>query len=110
MGPVRLPFNGTDAGFNEANDATKYLQIFHPMAGGTQKDTILYVGVVFSVPLGTGVVKLGVPKLAGGTVEQEFDQAANVAQMIAVPFTEDGLWIHSISKRAKGEIVVATSN
>jgi hypothetical protein len=117
MGPVKLSFNGTDKGLNhpepsplpDVGDAVKTsLQILSPQAGGIQADTVLYVSVTFSVPLGGGKLILLVPTLAGGLRYEVFERNG-AARMIAVPFTEKGLWIYHIDPFLKGSVSVATS-
>jgi hypothetical protein len=117
MEPVKLPFNGTAQGINDplppAGDPNRVnhngkSQVFAPQAGGVQADTVLYVSVVFSVPVGGGLVILLVPDLSGTLIEAPFERNG-ISTMIAVPFTEAGLWVYHVDKFLKGNIIVATS-
>lgn len=125
MGPIRLPFNGTDTGFrhpvpNPLPDASTlpanaallraagYKEIFLPQAGGVQADTVLYAGVVFSVPVGGGSLTLLVPTLDGRLAYETFNRDG-ASRVIAVPFTERGLWLFHIDPFLKGDILVGSS-
>jgi hypothetical protein len=117
MGPVKLAFNGTDAGLNypepsplpAVGEAVKTsIVILSPQAGGVQADTVLYVSVTFNVPLGGGKTILLVPTQAGGLRYEVFERNG-VSRMIAVPFTEKGLWIYYIDPFLKGYVSVSTS-
>lgn len=108
MGPVKLPFLAPAAGFNPDDKPEGYLQILRPMPGSIMPDRLLFVAVVFDDPTGSGVVTLGVPALAGGTAEMAFKQDGT-SEMVAVPYTEDGLYLRRITPRSKGYILVATS-
>lgn len=118
MGPVKLPFNGTNKGLNDplpsplpTPDAavSQSQQIFRPEAGGVQADTTLYVGIAFNVPVGGGKVILIVPSLSGKLTFESFERNG-ASKMIAVPFTETGVWIYHIQSSLKGHVLIATSN
>lgn len=125
MGPIKLPFNGTAAGFKYPPpnplpnpnqlpaDTTAlrnagYREVFLPQAGGVQADTVLYVGVVFSVPVGGGALTLLIPTLDGGLKCEEFARNG-LSKVLAVPFTERGLWLFHIDPNLKGDILVGSS-
>ena len=125
MGPIRLPFNGTESGFRHplqnplpdpstlpattaAMRAAGYKEIFLPQAGGVQADTVLYVGVTFSVPVGGGSLTLLIPTLDGSLAYETFNRDG-ASRVVAVPFTERGLWLFHIEPFLKGDILVGSS-
>ena len=125
MGPIKLPFNGTSAGFRYPppnplpdpgqlpGDAAAlrnagYRDICFTHAWGAQADAILYVGVVFSVPVGGGAVTLLLPTLGGGLKYEVFTRNG-LSKVVAVPFTERGLWLFHVDPNLKGDILVGIS-
>ena len=89
--------------------APSNVPVFEPKAGGTQKETTLYVGVVFDRTAGTGKVTLTVPKLDGSTEDVDFEQA-KPCHMIAVPLMQQGIVIKNITAQSKGYILISTSD
>jgi hypothetical protein len=125
VGPLRLPFNGGQAGFKhpapnpfpdstnlpataEALRAAGFKEVFLPQAGGVQSDTVLHVGLVFNVPIGGGSLTLLLPTLSGGLRYETFSRDG-VSKVVSVPCTERGVWLFHIEPFVKGDILVSTS-
>jgi len=109
MQATSLPFNGTNAGFNDPKPSTPDYSLARPLLsfpGGIETHELsAFVGVRFDVPSGNGTVSLLLPTLRGDFEEHTFSQNG-ATELVAVPVTPVGISLYHVSKRTKGEVIL----
>ena len=98
MGPFKLPFQGPYTGEKS---------IFSPKAGGTQSDTIIYIGVVFDRGRGVGELKINYNDL-GGNKQTESFSPNDPSKMIAVPLNDRAVTAE-LTSDLKGYFLIQSS-